>query len=285
MGYSSSYIFNPNTTGQVIANNTIDNPKFSQIFSGDPLHYHGSQIQIQERLRITCQITDPKLVTQQKQWGLTKHKLGNWQRLAEGKYPIQAPGASGYIENEICELHHNQFYTITANPYHKATIGEYSKLNLCNFGIDITSIPINISEVDLNSFAITEPLIRAEQSRTPSTLADTDYFAWFGTIAFYVFPGVELIRADLNINIINDIYTADSAFSSVVCTIGKPTCEYEFNQFITDQANGGGATGQGRWIYPTKAECESNGLTCIPLVFNGTQGCNITYYSQQGSQG
>ena len=232
MAWDTIYNFEPGATGQQIVLADYPKPKFSQIITGEPLHYHGSNLQLEETLTLITEIVNPQLVDSYDQWPITKYKLGNWQRLTTAGLPIADTDSSGFINYKVSQFTHHSYYTITANPNNKATIGEYARLGLCNLKIDPKAPPIPISNLSIESLTRFDIELRSEASRTPSTLADTEYIPWFSGMAFFVFPGVTLKRIELSVSIINDIYTADEEFESVVCNLGIPTCNEEFNSFI-----------------------------------------------------
>jgi hypothetical protein len=236
-------------------------PNFSQIFTGTPLFYHGSTIQVQEILTISSEILDERLVDVNYEYFTPKYFLGNWQAngLITQSFNHEDSGLLWELEQEIKRY---STYTITANPNAPQTFADGGSISQCNF--ELVAVSIGAPGSTLSAF---EPfkkqdLFLLENYRRPASLADTPYNQKLNSCGFYVVPGARINTVRLDIAIINDIYTQDTAWVPRQCELGVKSCQQQLEEVLVAQnltltpteCPEGYTAGSGSWVCPTDPE-------------------------------
>jgi hypothetical protein len=233
-------------------------PNFSQLFTGTPLFYHGSTIQVQEILTISSEIIDEKLVDVNYEYYTPKYFLGNWQSngLATQAFNHEDSGLLWELEQEIKRY---STYTITANPNAPQTFADGGSINQCNLQLVGAEVGTPLGSVSAFEPYKKNNILLYEGYRKPAALADTPYNQKLNSPGFYVVPGARINRVRLDITIINDIYTADTPWITQLCELGEKSCQQLFDESLIADFNSatprvcpeGSTAGSGSWICPT----------------------------------
>jgi hypothetical protein len=213
---------------------------FQQIFSGVPLYYPGSVIQVQEVAQIATAVYEPGVVDVDLTWWQPKKYLGSYQ-LTNGIYGRHRPGDDEYLVAEIQEISRYSSYTVTANPNTLIGLGEGFSILDCNWYTvpEVFLFPGTVTPVPgfrLRESPPEKPILRGYSSITPAPLANTEFNPLITDIGLHLKPGVEGIRVEYNVSIINDIYTAYSPYPTGTCELIAPTCSEQFSAFLSDSS-------------------------------------------------
>lgn len=271
------YDFAPGSTGsQGFLFGLGTPPTFSQIFTGTPLYYHGSIIQVQEITTIETSVIDPLVVDVDYGWFAPRQYLGTWQVSQSDTSVIDDGSGYGYITNEISKLIRRTYYTIVHNPNTPITQGDTFQVIQCN--LELYNVVVNVPPLGtigvLRPFEKT-PLLGGRQTRKPATLADTDYNVQIPGLGLFLRPGVEVIRCTQQIAIVNDIYIDDPIQDPIVCELSSPDCDVEFEGFLNE-------SGDVPWAFhfATLGQCELQYPgNCQEFTFTCTNGQTRTYYA------
>jgi hypothetical protein len=232
---------------------------FSQLFDGIPQYYPGSIIQVQEILTIITRIADASVVDVDLDWFDPKKYLGTYQVIDFDGVTSHAEGDDGYLVGTYQKIKRYSWYTIAANPNVPIALDEGFIVNDCNFYSVAEVYLFPGTNTPLPGFRLREsgegkPLLRGYTSRTAAPLADTDFNARIGGVGLHLKPGVEGVRIEYAVSIINDIYTDYEPFPVSTCELVQPTCEEQYAAYLS----GGGEA------FATFAACESARLNPPP---------------------
>jgi hypothetical protein len=208
-----------------------ETPSFSQIFTGIPLFYHGSTIQVEEILTISSEIIDERLVDVNYDYFTPKYFLGNWQAngLATQAFNHEDSGLLWELEQQIKRY---STYTITANPNAPQTLADGGSINQCNLQLVGAEVGTPLGSVSAFEPFKKRDILNYEGYRKPASLADTPYNQKLASCGFYVVPGARINTVRLDIAIINDIYTADTAWTPRTCELGEITCDQALENYL-----------------------------------------------------
>jgi hypothetical protein len=207
---------------------------FSQIFSGSPQFYPGSIVQVQEILTIATTVYDPQLVAVDLGWFSPKKRLGTYQVIDSGGLNLQGEGFEGYLTSQIHRIQQKSFYTITANPNTIVAQHEQISLDTCNFYLqpEVYLFPGRNEPVtgfrtyDLN------PAFLGSVTLSKAPLADTPYNTIYSGVGLHLKPGVEGNYIQLDIAIVNDIYTDYPSAQVPQCEFIAPGCQQAYAAFV-----------------------------------------------------
>jgi hypothetical protein len=275
MVYNSEFTFPAGSTGTQGALLLPVAPTFEQIFSGVPLYYAGSVIQVQEIHTIFTSVTDENVVDVDLNWFQPHQFIGTWQVFGDDTALISEPQSEGYINNTIQKLVFRSLYTVTANALRPTSIGDAFVVSQCNLELEGASVilPPNIVLAVQRPRQI-DPLLRGTIYRAPVSLADTEYFPRCKSLGFHIKPGCEVNAIATRIAIINDIYNDDLVASPALCELGAPSCDDEFLAFALGVNGGFPPNTPQKQVYTSVQACQSSSgqPVCLPQTFTCTNG-------------
>jgi hypothetical protein len=228
MAYSQSFEIPIEGRGGALFPATVN---FSQIFTGVPLFYHGSVVQVQEILTIFTEIFDERLVDINYEYFTPKKFLGNWQANGLATTPFNHEDA-GLLWEEEQQIKRYSTYTITANPNQPQTLADGGTINQCNFQLIGAEVGTPLGSISAQEPFKSKDIFNIENYRKPATLADTPYNQKLGSCGFYVSPGARIYKVRQDISIINDIYIADIAWTPRLCELGEITCDQALVNYL-----------------------------------------------------
>lgn len=234
---------------------------FQQLFTGAPQYYAGSVVQIQEILTIYTDVVRPEVVDVDLAWFVPKKYLGTYQIL-DGNYGYRHDvGDDGFLVDTIQKIARYSWYTITANPNVPIALDEGFIVDDCNFYTVAEVYLFPGTNTPVPGFRLRhpgdgKPIMRGYTSKTKADLANTTFNNLINGVGLYLNQGVEGIRVDYEVAIINDIYTAYQPFPVSTCELAAPSCLEQYNAYL--------GTVDVR-IYPSEAECLADhpGGTCV----------------------
>jgi hypothetical protein len=218
------------------------------------MYYHGSSVEVQERMTVITNITNPELIDVDFKWFKPKKYIGTWQVLPPTVLNTWAEGTYGYLNGEVQEIIFRSRYTIVANPDTPKGIGDQFEISSCNFFLEPGAFIIPPNVVPTPGYKAIDlfPQFGGTNTYRPAPLANTEYNQFIGGIGLYLNPGVEGIALNYDITIINDIYTDYDQYISPTCFLLPATCEQQFEAFMTDNAQ----------FYLNQSICEANNPPC-----------------------
>jgi hypothetical protein len=244
-------------------------PTFGDIFDGEPQHYAGSIVQVQEVLRIVSNITNPAAVDVDKTWFNDKKYIGTWQAIDEFGGFQWRQDSYGFLNSEVQDVSFTSFYTITANPDVPIAQTEQSQITNCNFysKADVFVFPPVPTPVPGFSLVPKSPTFLGLETLSAAPLVDRPYPQFIAGIGLHLLPGVEGVAVNYKIRIINAIYTDYPAAPVPTCVFVAPTCSQSFTAFIAAANN----------RYTSQATCLLSHLQCVQYSYVCPSDPNVTF--------
>jgi hypothetical protein len=239
-------------------------PTFAQIFDGVPQFYAGSSFVVQESLRIFTEVVDPSVVDVDLNWFENKQYLGSYQVISKDSIPLHRQGDDGYLVSPIQEINRYSTYTIAANPNVPVAKAEQIDLSACNFYLQPDVYLFPNDPIPKPGFKVVDrpPAFIGAMTLQKAPLADTEFFQQIGGIGLFLQPGVEGVRVEYTIAVINDIYTDYEAYPIPTCQFLDQNCQTGFDSFVAGTLN----------AFPTQSECEiADPLLDVPYTCTITQ--------------
>jgi hypothetical protein len=275
MAYSTSYSLG-GQSGSIGFVQESDPVLFSQIFSGSPVYYPGSTIRVQELMAIYTEIVDPTLVDRDFRWFSPREYRGNYQLIAIDGIPKHYPDDDGFIFHQIQYITRYSNYTVVADPMTPAASAEFSTTRVCNFYLqpEVYLFPEEATPVaGFRDHGIAPAFISAH-SLSPAPLKDTVFNQKMGGLGLFLYPGVQGVRVDYSIAIINEVATDYPPIEAPTCQFaGSPSCDEEFTAFIL---NGVGPNGESP-IYAQPSSCTPDQIP-DERIFTCSNGETRLYY-------
>jgi hypothetical protein len=257
-------------TGKIGVIQVVAAPNFSQIFSGSPQYYPGSSIEVQEVMRIVTNVADPSKVDSDTQWFDNKLYLGSYQIISNSGLTLHREGDDGFLVSQVQEVVRYSHYTITANPNTLVAQHEQLAIDNCNYYIqpDVYLFPDEINPVPGFRTHEINPLFLGSTTLSKAPLADTPFNQKIFGVGLFLKPGVEGVRVEYKLAVINDIYTDYPSAEAPKCVFGTPSCPVQFAAFLVT-AN----------AFETKANCENLvGVgNCTPLIWTCPTDPDISF--------
>lgn len=279
MAFSTNYIGTPGRSGSIGILQIEPQLTFEQIFSGEPLYYHGSIVQVQENYKIFTRIYDRSIVDRDHRWFSPKDFLGTYQLLGIDGLIRDTENDQGYLDQDICVINRYSYYTITANPSKRLSVANGGSISQCNFELAEISIGAPGNQITASRPIETQDLFRIVNYRQPAALANTEFNQRIGGVGLYLNPGVELNRIEYEVAIINDIYADEIAWASPTCSLGEQNCQDQFNTFAVNYNAGLPINASAFGVYDNLEACQiGSGVSCTQYTFDGTNECGIPYW-------
>lgn len=272
MAYSRTVLFPLPGTGRLRAGTASGLIPFSGIFSGLPLYYHGSTVQVQEDVILRCEITDSALVDTDLRWYQPLEYIGSWQILDDQGIWSGRPEERGFINAEVTRFRAISNYTVTANADGNRTLADGGTINQCNLELETVSIqtPLGIT-LSVARPRVPNNLLSYRSYRDPAGLQNRSFFERIREVGIYLNPGCRAISYTKNIAAINNIETSDQIWVPKPCTLGDLGCDLAFENFILDNNGGRPIDTIGGRYWSSQAICDVNAST--PPCPRGTFEC------------
>jgi hypothetical protein len=244
-------------------------PTFADIFDGVPQYYPGSSIEVQETLRIFTNITNPDVIDVDFNWFAPKKYLGSWQILEPFGFFGWDESKFGFLNSTLQDITYRSRYTVVADPSTPIAQGEQLEISACNFFLkpDVYLFPGEINPVTGFNTYDKFPHFTGKTTLSAAPLKDTDYYQFIGGVGLYLNPGVEGVRIEYRIAVINDIYTDYPTAVAPTCEFQSATCQEQFTAYIL----------QGNNRFTSQATCALNYVACYPYTWVCPDDSNVTF--------